>query len=49
VSYAEGQQKKTASNQKLLQEMHGLTFSPFERKLHDTIDWFIANYNVVRR
>jgi GDP-L-fucose synthase len=49
VSYAEGQQKKTASNRKLLDEMRDLTFSPFERKMCDTIDWFIANYNVVRK
>lgn len=49
VSYAEGQQKKTASNRKLLEEMPELTFSSFESKLNDTIDWFIANYNVVRK
>lgn len=49
VSYAEGQQKKTASNQKLLEEMPELTFSSFESKLNDTIEWFVKNYNVVRK
>ena len=49
VSYAEGQQKKTASNQKLLEEMPELTFSSFESKLNDTIEWFVNNYNIVRK
>jgi GDP-L-fucose synthase len=49
VSYAEGQQKKTASNRKLLEEMPELTFSSFESKLNDTIDWFVENYDVVRK
>lgn len=49
VSYAEGQQKKTASNQKLLEEMPELTFSSFESKLNDTIEWFVKNYNGVRK
>jgi GDP-L-fucose synthase len=49
VSYAEGQQKKTACNRKLLEEMPELTFSSFESKLNDTIDWFVENYDVVRK
>jgi GDP-L-fucose synthase len=49
TSYQEGQYKKTASNKKLLEAIPNLTFSNFEEKLQTTIDWFINNYETLRK
>jgi len=49
TSFQEGQYKKTASNKKLLESMSSLTFSNFEEKLKITIEWFINNYETLRK
>ena len=48
ISYPEGQYKKTASNEKLKNAMD-IEFSNFEEKLKNTIEWFINNYETVRK
>jgi GDP-L-fucose synthase len=49
TSFQEGQYKKTASNKKLIESMSSLTFSNFEEKLQYTIEWFINNYETLRK
>jgi GDP-L-fucose synthase len=51
TSFQEGQYKKTASNKKLLEAMskNALEFSNFEEKLQSTIEWFINNYEILRK
>jgi GDP-L-fucose synthase len=49
TSYQEGQYKKTASNKKLLEAMLNLTFYNFKEKLQSTIEWFINNYETLRK
>ena len=49
TSFQEGQYKKTASNKKLIDSMPSLTFSNFEEKLQTTIEWFINNYETLRK
>lgn len=41
----DGQYKKTASNDKLLQYCPDFKFKPFEKSIQETIDWFIDNYD----
>jgi GDP-L-fucose synthase len=49
TSFQEGQYKKTASNKKLGKVMSNLAFSNFEEKLQTTIEWFINNYETLRK
>jgi GDP-L-fucose synthase len=49
TSFQEGQYKKTASNKKLLEEIPTFVFSNFEEKLQYTIEWFINNYETLRK
>ncbi len=45
----DGQYRKTASNQKLLKMFPTFSFTPINEGLKQTIDWFINNYNVLRK
>ena len=52
---SDGQFRKPASNEKLIRlvretskDNEEFKFTPFERGLKDTVDWFIANYNKAR-
>jgi GDP-L-fucose synthase len=45
---ADGQFRKPASNAKLQKLTGGFEFTPFETALHDTVKWFLANYDNAR-
>ncbi|KAF8352047.1 hypothetical protein F5887DRAFT_933714 [Amanita rubescens] len=45
---ADGQFRKPASNKKLLTLMGGFQFTPFNKALDETVQWFLANYNNAR-
>ncbi|KAA1474404.1 NAD(P)-binding protein [Dentipellis sp. KUC8613] len=45
---ADGQFRKPASNAKLLSLIGDFQFTPFETALHDTVQWFLANYEKAR-
>lgn len=48
TSAADGQYKKTASNAKLRKYLPDFRFTPFERAIKETVDWYIENYNNAR-
>ena len=41
---ADGQFRKPASNAKLIKAIGSFEFTPFESALHDTVAWFLQNY-----
>jgi GDP-L-fucose synthase len=43
VSYSDGQHKRTVSNEKLRTLYPEFQFTPMEKALEETIDWFITN------
>lgn len=49
TSKADGQFKKTASNEKLRRYLPDFTFTPFNQALKETCDWFVANYDAARK
>ncbi|KAM8875168.1 GDP-L-fucose synthase-like isoform 2-T5 [Spinachia spinachia] len=49
TSKADGQFKKTASNEKLRRYQPDFTFTPFKQALKETCDWFVANYELCRK
>ncbi|KAI0057290.1 epimerase-domain-containing protein [Artomyces pyxidatus] len=49
TSRADGQFRKPASNKKLLSQLHDdFAFTPFDSALHDTVRWFVDNYDHAR-
>jgi GDP-L-fucose synthase len=48
-SFSDGQLKKTASNSELLKYLPDFKFTPLNVGLKETIDFFIENYNSVRK
>ncbi|KAJ3534787.1 hypothetical protein NM688_g7080 [Phlebia brevispora] len=48
VSKADGQFRKQASNKKLLSLIGGFEFTPFDKALQESVDWFVANYDTAR-
>lgn len=48
VSYADGQLKKTASNERLRTLVPGFKFTTLQRGLNEVIDWFCEVYPKVR-
>ncbi|KAG7268733.1 hypothetical protein CRUP_034567 [Coryphaenoides rupestris] len=46
---SDGQFKKTASNVKLMRYLPDFAFTPFDKALKDTCDWFVANYDNARK
>jgi len=45
---ADGQYKKTASNEKLMKYLPDFQFTPFEDALSESVDWFVQNYDKAR-
>ena len=46
---ADGQFKKTASNQKLRTHLPDFKFTPIEEAIEDTVKWFNENYEIARK
>jgi len=46
---ADGQYKKTASNQKLRKLYPEFSFTPMKAAVKETVEWFIANYDTARK
>ena len=46
---ADGQFKKTASNQKLRTYLPDFKFTPIEEAIEDTVKWFNENYDIARK
>ncbi|TPX36597.1 GDP-L-fucose synthase [Synchytrium microbalum] len=49
TSKADGQYKKTASNEKLRKYLPDYKFVPFDDALKDTVKWFLKNIDAVRK
>ena len=49
TSKSDGQYKKSVSNQKLKTLLPTFTFTPIERGLETTIDWFLKHYPHIRK
>jgi len=45
---ADGQFKKTASNEKLMKYLPDFQFTPFEQALDESVAWFVQNYDTAR-
>ncbi|KAG7212744.1 hypothetical protein KM043_013009 [Ampulex compressa] len=48
TSAADGQHKKTASNAKLRRYLPNFEFTPFDKAIKETVDWYVENYNIAR-
>lgn len=46
---ADGQYKKTASNEKLRKYLPDFQFTPTKKAIEDTVKWFSLNYDVARK
>ena len=46
---ADGQYKKTASNEKLRKYLPDFEFTPTKKAIEDTVKWFIDNYQTARK
>ena len=46
---SDGQYRKPASNKKLLRNIGDFKFTSFDIALRETVDWFIKNYNGIRK
>ncbi|KAI7879501.1 NAD(P)-binding protein [Lichtheimia hyalospora FSU 10163] len=49
TSRADGQYKKTASNEKLMKYIPDFEFTPFDQAVQESVDWFVANYDTCRK
>ncbi|XP_070543558.1 GDP-L-fucose synthase-like isoform X2 [Ptychodera flava] len=49
TSKSDGQFKKTASNAKLRKYLPDFKFTPTEKAIQETVDWFIKNYETARK
>ncbi|PIC38078.1 hypothetical protein B9Z55_010209 [Caenorhabditis nigoni] len=49
TSKADGQFKKTASNEKLLKLFPDFKFTPFEQAIQESVQWFVENYETARK
>ena len=48
-SYSDGQYKKTADNQKLMNLIKNFDFTKIEDGIKNNVDWFIKNYDTCRK
>lgn len=49
TSFSDGQHKKTADNSKLVAAIGNYRFTSIQQGIHETVDWFRANYEVARK
>jgi GDP-L-fucose synthase len=49
TSKSDGQYKKTASNEKFKRLYPDFKFTPFKQAIHETVTWFINNYDTCRK
>jgi GDP-L-fucose synthase len=49
ISKSDGQYKKTANNSKLMNFINNFEFINIEKGINNTIDWFLENYNNIRK
>lgn len=49
TSRADGQYKKTASNQKLRKYLPEFKFTPFETAVDESVAWFKENFETLRK
>uniref|UniRef100_A0A023GIC7 GDP-L-fucose synthase n=1 Tax=Amblyomma triste TaxID=251400 RepID=A0A023GIC7_AMBTT len=49
TSKADGQFKKTASNKKLRSYLPDFKFTPIEKAVKETVNWYVANYGTARK
>ncbi|KAJ3332571.1 GDP-L-fucose synthase [Blyttiomyces sp. JEL0837] len=49
TSRADGQYKKTASNEKLMSLLPDFEFTPFDKALQESVQWFLDNYEIARK
>lgn len=49
TSRADGQYKKTASNAKLRRHLPDFKFTPIEKAIAETVEWFTDNYDIARK
>ena len=49
TSGPEGQYKKTACNDKMRKALPDFKFTPLKTAMKETVDWFVANYDSVRK
>lgn len=49
TSKTDGHVKKTASNKKLCKLLPEFKFTPFDKAMKETVDWFVANYDTIRK
>jgi len=49
TSKSDGQFKKTASNKKLRTYLPDFQFTPIKDAIKETVEWFMANYEVARK
>ncbi|KAL0073654.1 hypothetical protein J3Q64DRAFT_1745390 [Phycomyces blakesleeanus] len=49
TSRADGQFKKTASNEKLRKYLPDFKFTPFDVAVKESVEWFVANYDTCRK
>jgi len=48
-SFSDGQFKKTASNAKLRKYLPHFAFTPMSQGIQETVQWFVGNYETVRK
>jgi len=46
---SDGQFKKTASNKRLRSYLPDFKFTPMKQAIKETVDWFNANYDILRK
>jgi len=49
VTYTDGQLKKTTDNSELVQYLPDFQFTPFKTGIKNTIEFFVTNYNTIRK
>ncbi|KAI8137525.1 hypothetical protein BJV82DRAFT_635196 [Fennellomyces sp. T-0311] len=49
TSRADGQYKKTASNEKLMKYLPDFEFTPFDQAVQESVQWFVENFDTVRK
>lgn len=48
-TFSDGQLKKTADNRKLAEVFPHFEYTTIEKGIHETVEWFCANYKTCRK